>query len=335
MLGLASACCLLLSVAAGPVAAGSATLVDCGNGGDLQAAIDAASPGAALTIAGTCVGNFVIDKDLTLQGRTRNATLDGGGSGTTLQIAPAAVTVSILDLRITGGQTGLEVDEFATVTVTRTWIGANPGDGIVTWPRNSVTLQDSAVYANGRNGANVNGPTSHMLMQSSTVSDNGANGITASMQGGVILDDSTIADNGARGISVWNASVTLERSTVSGNAGGGIEVDFSTYLFVYSSTVVGNAAPTFGGGLLVERESPPFGSFVIEDSTIVNNAAGISGGGLYIRFLDGGLAHLTNVKFLNNRAGTSGGGIDSVGPGVLTLTDVTFHHNTPDDCLGC
>src|SRR5438128_1742211 len=41
---------------------------------DLQAAIQAAAPGDTLSVHGTCVGHFVIAKDLTLVG---GATLDG------------------------------------------------------------------------------------------------------------------------------------------------------------------------------------------------------------------------------------------------------------------
>jgi predicted outer membrane repeat protein len=338
MLGLACACCLLVSVAAGPVAAGSATLVDCGNGGDLQAAIDAASPGLTLTITGTCVGNFIIDKDLTLIGRTPNATLDGGGSGTTLRIPRLEITVAVEDLRITGGRTGLDVGgDWASVTAARAWIGANADDGIVMWPFNTLTLRDSTVEGNGLNGVELNGPISRLFMQSSTVRANGADGISASMQGSAMLDDSAVADNRARGISVGNAGVSLDHSTVSGNAGGGIAANDMAYVLVYSSTIVGNTAETLGGGLLVERGDPFMGGLVVEDTTIVNNTAGISGGGLYITKsdLDTRHANLRNVKFLNNRAGTSGGGIDLVGGGVLDLTDVTFHHNLPDDCLGC
>jgi predicted outer membrane repeat protein len=337
VLSLAAGCCLLLSIAVAPVAAGPATLVDCRSGGDLQATIDGANPGATLTIAGTCVGNFVVDKDLTIIGRTRNATLNGAGSGTTLQIPSLTVTVSIADLRITGGATGLGVGESATVTVARTWIGGNPGDGVVTSPRNVLTLQDSIVQGNDGIGVNVIGPSSAVVMRSSTVRENGGDGITVSMQGVVSLDQSIVMNNGARGISVWNGSVTVDQSKVSGNADGGIHASDLAYLFVHGSTITGNTAETLGGGLLVERGIQASGGLVLQDTTIANNTAAVSGGGLYITTGDVAVNRgtLTNVRFVRNSAGTSGGGMGLVGTGVLTQTEVTFHRNVPDDCLGC
>src|ERR1043165_2710393 len=52
---------------------------------DLQVKIDAAPDGSTLLIKGTCVGNFFVDKNLTLKGLPA-ATLDGNDSGTTLGI---------------------------------------------------------------------------------------------------------------------------------------------------------------------------------------------------------------------------------------------------------
>jgi nitrous oxidase accessory protein NosD len=54
---------------------------------NLQTKINAAAAGSTLLIKGTCVGNFTVDKNLTLKGNP-SATLDGNDSGTTLT-APA------------------------------------------------------------------------------------------------------------------------------------------------------------------------------------------------------------------------------------------------------
>src|SRR5206468_3163562 len=63
--------------------------------------ITAASPGDTLKIKGTCLGNFTVDKNLTLQGNT-TATLDGNDLGTVLTIS-GTPTVHLIDLLITGG----------------------------------------------------------------------------------------------------------------------------------------------------------------------------------------------------------------------------------------
>lgn len=340
LLGVAVSCGLLLSVLAAPSAVAATTLVDCRTGADLQAAIDAADPGDTLVIRGTCVGNFVVAKKLTLAGLGTSATLDAGGSGSTVVIAgPLAVDdppipATIVGLRITGGDPGLTVEERGSVSLERSWVVGNSGDGISHAPRSKVLLQDTWVRGNGGDGVFSGGPLASLTLKNSTISDNAGYGLYAMMQAGVVLINSTVSHNGGRGIENENASVTLDHSTVVGNAGGGIFVSFPAYLFMSRSTVVGNTAPTSGGGLYVER-APASGGVTIEDSTFVKNTAGTSGGGLYIAFIGGGNASLTNVMFANNTAGTSGGGLYIEGSGVPTLSGITFHHNTPDDCVGC
>ena len=87
-------------------ASAATTSVDCtADSGALQPAIDAAAPGDTLNVTGTCVGNFVIDHDLTLQG---TGTLNGNGSGSGVRVIPAnansgELIVTIVDLTITNG----------------------------------------------------------------------------------------------------------------------------------------------------------------------------------------------------------------------------------------
>ena len=117
-------CLLVLSLAA-PAVAAPPDLVDCRSNPDaLAPAIAAASPGATIVIRGTCVGNFVVDKDLVLEGVGGNPGLDGQGSGTVLLImypgfdVPAVnVTVDVSRLAITGGDTGIAAHEFTTVSL--------------------------------------------------------------------------------------------------------------------------------------------------------------------------------------------------------------------------
>ena len=71
---------------------------------DLQAAIDDANAGDRLRVKGTCVGNFVIDKDLTLRGAAGGnaGILDGNDAGRTVYVA-SGVTATLRRLTITGG----------------------------------------------------------------------------------------------------------------------------------------------------------------------------------------------------------------------------------------
>jgi CSLREA domain-containing protein len=106
------------------------------------------------------------------------------------------------------------------------------------------------------------------------------------------VTDAVITDNSAigrgAGISSSGPSLTVERSTVSGNtqtggnAGGGIFADYK--LTLRDSTVSGNTAGADGGGIYVSYSGqPPYdghGPHLIENSTISGNTAGSDGGGV-------------------------------------------------------
>src|SRR5436190_639140 len=125
----------------GGVARATPILVDCGTGADLQAAIDAADVGATLEVSGTCVGNFVIDKTLTLEGPLSKATLDGAGTGTTLRIDSGTVELRRL-ISTDGHGDGGGIDNHGTLTLRRTIVRDNTvagsqcsdcGGGILSW----------------------------------------------------------------------------------------------------------------------------------------------------------------------------------------------------------
>jgi hypothetical protein len=113
-----------------------------------------------------------------------------------------------------------------------------------------------------------------------------------------------------------------------------------SYLAVRDSTISSNRAATNGGGIYIadpwDKQS---GGVVIEDSSINGNTAGSHGGGIYRETpTDRGAPHRTDflcrVTIRGNAAGTSGGGIWN-GSAPLSLSDVTFGDNAPDDCIGC
>jgi len=77
-----------------------------GAGSNLQTAINQAASGTRLRVRGICVGNFVIDKKLTLIGRSTLAypvaTLDADREGRPLTVSLAGSVVA-KDLRVTNG----------------------------------------------------------------------------------------------------------------------------------------------------------------------------------------------------------------------------------------
>ena len=73
---------------------------------DLQAMIDASSPGHTLRLSGTWLGNLTISKDLNLLGVRLDPTLDGNASGSVSSVNSDAL-VAVRNLAITNGNAAL------------------------------------------------------------------------------------------------------------------------------------------------------------------------------------------------------------------------------------
>src|SRR2546423_15488398 len=88
-------------------AAGSPVLHCTGAPYELESAINGAAAGSTIKVDGTCVGQFYIDKDLTLTGP---AVLDGGGIpqtfGATLNVAGGTVVLNDVTIQHGTGMFG-------------------------------------------------------------------------------------------------------------------------------------------------------------------------------------------------------------------------------------
>jgi hypothetical protein len=247
--------CALLSLAAtaSPSLAATEVGVDCGDGADLQAAIDAAPKGAILEIAGTCVGSFTVGKKLTLRGAS-DAVLDAQGAPTTLTVTAGTVRFSHLTVTGAGDAVGDGDEAIAnagSLTLVKTSVMGNNVLGIL----NSGTLlvQRSVITENGVDDQGGIANRGTATVESSTISDNHGTGIASSQQLTVI--DSTVSGNvdatDAGGIEV-SGTTTIIRSTVANNVdfngeGGGIIN--GGLLTITQSTIVGNRGDDLSGGL--------------------------------------------------------------------------------------
>lgn len=322
----------------------------------LQAAIDAAAAADTLIVKGTCFGASLINKDLTLKGVSNKqfggATLDGGGKSTDTVLSVSAfdrVTVAIDGLTIThGGSGGIFADGFmgSTVSLTRANVSNNNGPGIEGL-FSTITLTDSTVSGNAASGITgdrvvfgllrsnvrdnggfgIGSGNSLVSVDDSTVSGNGLGGIGSGPTGNVDISGSTVSGNHGPGIVLFQASVSLTNSSVSGNTtsggGGGINAIFGGGDLI-NSTVTGNTAGQNGGGI---NMAP--GSFRLNNSTVSGNTAGGNGGGIYVT---GDLA-LTDSTVSGNTAASGGGIFNDAGSVTLTGTN-TFFNNVPEDCVG-
>ena len=304
---------------------------------NLQTAIDAANPGDTLLIQGINVGNYVITKDLNLEGRG-GALLDGGNAGTVLTIftpiaATQAVTVNLTNLTI---QEGLARS-----------IG---GGGILDVSAN-VILNDCDVINNAspltQGGGGILVLTSNeapfgAFLATLTLIDTNVKFNTTTFSGGgianfgglvLIEDDSKIlgnvADRTGGGIFSFEGTNTIIDSILQSNAaglqGGGLENFFGSITTITDSKVKHNTAGQAGG---IYNGSGA--NLSVEDTRFQGNSSFTLAGALFND--SGATAALNDSKIVENSSVSAGGIFNNVG-GVLSLTDVKFKNNIPDDIV--
>jgi VCBS repeat-containing protein/predicted outer membrane repeat protein len=272
----------------------------------LQDAVNAASFGAMIKVAGTCAGTHTqggrvitvyIAQTLTIRGGynvnnwlaepnpTINPTLfNAMQEGRVVFVATGNHNVTLRGLRLTGGS------------------GSN-GGGIEN--RAILFLVESLVF--GNTATSTGGG---ILNQGGTVS----------------LTDSTISGNSTNvsGGGVYNTSgtLTLTGSSLNNNSadsgsGGGIHSNGTSSVTLTNSTLDGNTAGSQGGAIYSTN------AVNVINSTVSNNIANAEGGGVHNHST--GLLTLTNSTFHHNTSGSQGGGIFT--SGLLNITNSTLSGN--------
>ncbi len=286
---------------AGPAAA--ATNVYCPSD-DLQSAIDNASQGATLVIYGICYGNFVIDGtsatnfgQLTLQGGSSGATLNGRGTGPTLRLINLA-DVTVRNLTITNGNpSGIDVDgaELTMVNATVKGNRSYSGGGIdlengsasltgVTVTRNTADYQGGGIFVFN----------SFLSVSASTVSSNKVASVGLVYGGG--------------GIWIGQSNVLLTNTRVTSNT----SADYGGGIADYGDSVRGGARPF--------QQIQVSGGLTLVNSSVDHNVAAFDGGGIYNSsengdspvVLKGSVVSFNNALGSGDRYG-DGGGIANYG----------------------
>jgi CSLREA domain-containing protein len=237
------------------------------------------------------------------------------------------------------------------------------GGGALYGAQTELHIVDSVFTSNeaaGRAGGAIHGKQVDLVVSNSVFTDNTGNGneggalylsSTRSNYGssggelGITISDSVFTDNsnsgggGAIGIDGSDASVLIERTTISGNdatIGGGLRVlDLvgGNYLTIDATTIAGNDAGTAGGLYLVQMD----GDTEITNSTISGNTAERRGGGVMVYLLGpGATVAVKNSTVAGNVAGTyptgdyGGGGIYLDDPGPIELSSTIVADNSAD-----
>jgi predicted outer membrane repeat protein len=295
-------------------------------------------------------GELILSRDVTIESvPSRTPTISGGATSRIFEVA-AGAQVSLVNLKISGGNgladntagatfadgNGGAILNFGTLTVSGCTLSGNSGTAT---PANGFNSFGGAILNDG--GA--------VTVTDSTVSNNSAaNGGGIADFGALTVIGGTFSGNsaGAGGAMSITGAATVTGATVSnntsGSVGGGIFF-FSGTLALSQSTLSGNTANL--GGALVNQD----GTMTIADSTIDRNNAGAGGGGIFTfagsntlltdstfagdtaafggAISNAGALLITGGAFAGNTAlSFSGGGIDSIGVVVIDGTTFTNNH---------
>ena len=251
-----------------------------------------------------------------------NTVLDGGGSGTVLELSSfAAVNFSIDGITLKNGMTGRGgggLYAFAdTITLTNNIITGNSaawgggGDLHASFPgtitlTNNIITGNSAYHGGGVYADNVDGI---IALTSNTITGNSA-------------------DSHGGGVYVWADIVTLTSNTITGNSadnsGGGVYADnVNGIIALTSNTITGNSADRGGGGIYTHNRIY-YGITTLTNNTITNNSAA-NGGGTYISLdWSGAIANISNNIIWNNTADAEGNDLYIYNNGIVNLFSNDF-----------
>ncbi|HEX9374946.1 MAG TPA: choice-of-anchor Q domain-containing protein [Actinomycetota bacterium] len=297
--------------------------VNCANA-SLQTKIDNASPGTVILVKGTCDGNFTVPKNLTLKGNPA-ATLDGGGTGSTLTVTGTRL-IHLRSLVVTGGRGetggGVDLGDGGLLTLDHVTVrgnvaaensnGFSAGGGIYAADA-TLAIRDSQVLANRAVSTKDTVAVAHgggIYLQDGTLTvDNSlfqgnrakgvaALGVTDVAGGGAFVIDAAVSIDGSR----FQGNRAISSSDESGTAQGGAVFHQTSPAEDFSI-----AGSTFGGNL------------VKATVTGAHSATGLAGA---VKISSGSSpvdATVTDSVFQNNRVAASSAGSAQAFGGALDV----------------
>ncbi|MBX7104662.1 MAG: right-handed parallel beta-helix repeat-containing protein [Gemmataceae bacterium] len=305
------------------------------------------------TPIGLTTGELILTDSVSITGTSAaNIIIDGSGNSRIFKVdngATSQITVTFQNLTMQFGN--------ATTALTA---GSNDGgaigitDEIVTV--NNCILKNNQAWEGG--AISVNSAGGKLTVVSSTIENNSAIGGTTPTQGGdggginieannftlsvstTTIRNNNAIDDGAGVYLVGKGDLTIDQSTISGNAstaaytadgnpnGGGAIYWYGTVnttAIIRNSTIANNTTQDDGGGIGLRL----VGGLTVQNSTITGNAAGgsstSSGGGFYIY---GGRAPLTLSSTIVS------GNSDGEVPDIWSNGTVTANNSAIGDPIG-
>jgi predicted outer membrane repeat protein len=286
----------------------------------VQQAIDAASAGDLVKIAGTCAGVQARSGTTQTAIITKVLTLQGGFTTTNWITSDLILNPTILDAQTSGrvinASTALSLSNLTIQNGHTT----NDGGGLFAGGTLYVIgTQFLSNTANNGGGSSALGAAN--VVSSQFISNTASNyGGGADFESTASLTGTTFTQNSAKkagGLYIFDrASVTnsLFVLNTANDRGGGAEFDGETS--VAASTFTSNTAILFdGGGAYFSQASS------VADSTFVSNTSNLEGGGAYFD----AIANFTATIFIRNTAKRSGGGVYVFGSASVTASTFTLN----------
>jgi hypothetical protein len=295
-------------------------------------------PGLTGTIILT-QGSLDVTKDLEIAGPGQDLlTISGDHHSGVFNITadPRVQAVSIADLTIADG-TGIRVGS------------SNQGGGLFN-DHATVTLSDVLVTGNavasGGYGGGIASLTGTMILNSSTVSGNSVarngfgGGIGAAFRSTLILNSSTVSGNsigngdygagggiaagGQEGLVIINSSLIEDNHVDVRQLGDGGGIELGGPATISDSTISGNSAGGFGGGIAARVNFLRYNPITVTRSAVLDNRAAF-GGGIFNFSATFTIDH--TIVSGNSTVGRFGSGLDNA-DGRMTITDSIISDNT-------
>lgn len=268
----------------------------------VQAAVDAADPGAVLHVAGACTGTVTVATRLTIRGVP---------SEKSWLLAPEGARA--IDVLATGKLTlaGLRIVGAGQVT------GAPGGvvrvAGALTVAASTITGGDAQL---GGGGIAVLADASLVLGRGARVTANRADG-----NGGGIRSEGSVT---------MRANARVDANEAPGHGGGGIQAAAGS-LAIFGSARVDHNRATYGGGIatLPGAVTTIGGRASIDHNTVTLQSGGMESGGELL------IKGRASVAFNVAPGSGSAGGIGSWAPaGARIIGRASIHHNSADSAGG-
>lgn len=246
----------------------------------IQYALDQADSGDTVSVAGgTYHESILITKSLMLVGAGSGAggttTIDGSGSDDSIFVggidllSPPIVTIQYVDVSGNLAFNGITIDQ-AQVTVVDSTVSDNGREGVQVNDNGQATVSRCIVSGNADGGVIVEGGSARVEM--STVDANIGAGVVADGNGTqATLTDSTVSNTApfsgtegepfGGGVLVFpGGSATIDTATIFGNTGQGVllvQADALVENSTISGTLPGSAQSSFAsGGIVLDNQIP-------------------------------------------------------------------------------